>query len=425
MHKSRAALFIDFDNIQIKASKIGLNHCEESQLWTTPIIKEIEESIQGSVDIRKCYGNVLLNTGSLYRNNIFKGKEIRALIEADKKLQMDLIRNGFQMIHTPDFSGKNRADILMALDCIEIALKHEQVDTFAILTEDSDFTPLFDKLRAAGKRVILVTVSESEKNSRSRQTLLSLVNKHIVYDQGVIDKYGYDILYKTLASQEEEEPHVLKEGINLSSLSSRMIQQYDFKSENLGYSNFKSFVEDCLTEKYELVGNIVKTKKAFKDEIPKNSKLVNIQAALKKQGIKIDYALMLKAKNFISDKSDAWGKAINYGDLQVYLCDRFVSDGYSKIQVKEAIKLLLYSGFIILIDSDEIPMKQRKCRFTSEIDLSGSFSFFIIDRIHQAGFSITEAEVGEVTQFIFGNKDSKKMKVMKESIALLTFPKEE
>jgi len=112
MTNKRIALFIDFDNAQIESSKMQLNHCKNSQLWAYPLIQKIEKIIEGYVDIRKSYGNVMLHSAQALVRRL-PGK-IKDHIAIDNNLQRDLLDNGFQMIHTPSFSGKNRADILIA-----------------------------------------------------------------------------------------------------------------------------------------------------------------------------------------------------------------------------------------------------------------------------------------------------------------------
>ena len=48
-------------------------------------------------------------------------------------------------------AGKNRADIRMALDALETAIYRPHIDTFVIVSGDSDFGPLMAKLREYGK----------------------------------------------------------------------------------------------------------------------------------------------------------------------------------------------------------------------------------------------------------------------------------
>ena len=63
---------------------------------------------------------------------------------------------GIELIEIPDraFTGKNSADIRLAVDAVEACLTKDHIDTFAILSGDSDFSPLVSKLKECGKIVI-------------------------------------------------------------------------------------------------------------------------------------------------------------------------------------------------------------------------------------------------------------------------------
>ncbi|HEX5038359.1 MAG TPA: NYN domain-containing protein [bacterium] len=58
-------------------------------------------------------------------------------------------------------AGKNSADIRMCVDAIDLAHSKAHIDTFAILTGDSDFSPLVSKLKENGKRVIGLGMKDS------------------------------------------------------------------------------------------------------------------------------------------------------------------------------------------------------------------------------------------------------------------------
>ena len=65
-------------------------------------------------------------------------------------------RQGFEMIDIPSskVSGKNSADIRMVVDAIDLCYSKSHIDTFVLLTGDSDFSPLVSKLKENDKRVI-------------------------------------------------------------------------------------------------------------------------------------------------------------------------------------------------------------------------------------------------------------------------------
>ncbi len=67
----------------------------------------------------------------------------------------ELQNAGLELIEMPSAreGAKNRADIKMAVDAMELAFSREHLDTFVIVSGDSDFTPLVGKLRELNKRV--------------------------------------------------------------------------------------------------------------------------------------------------------------------------------------------------------------------------------------------------------------------------------
>ncbi len=65
-------------------------------------------------------------------------------------------RHGFEMVDIPSskVSGKNSADIRMVVDAIDLCYSKSHIDTFVLVTGDSDFSPLVSKLKENDKRVI-------------------------------------------------------------------------------------------------------------------------------------------------------------------------------------------------------------------------------------------------------------------------------
>ena len=64
--------------------------------------------------------------------------------------------HGFEMVDIPrsNVSGKNSADIRMVVDAIDLCYSKSHIDTFVLLTGDSDFSPLVSKLKENNKRVV-------------------------------------------------------------------------------------------------------------------------------------------------------------------------------------------------------------------------------------------------------------------------------
>ena len=90
----------------------------------------------------------------------------------------------FEMIEIPHVrqSGKNSADIRMVVDALDLCYTKSHVDTFVIVSGDSDFSPLVSKLRENNKLVIGVGVKSS-----SSDLLIGNCDEFIYYDDLVRD----------------------------------------------------------------------------------------------------------------------------------------------------------------------------------------------------------------------------------------------
>lgn len=143
------AVFIDFENLAI-----GFKHR------------------RGEFDIHK-----------ILERLVEKGKVISKKAYADwgeyKQYTKTLHENAIELIEIPkrQMTGKNSADIRLAVDAMDLAWSKEHIDTFVIVSGDSDFSPLVSKLRENNKTVIAVGV----KNSTS-DLLISNCDEFIFYD---------------------------------------------------------------------------------------------------------------------------------------------------------------------------------------------------------------------------------------------------
>jgi uncharacterized protein (TIGR00288 family) len=99
--------------------------------------------------------------------------------ERFKEFKRDLHEAAFELIEIPHLrmSGKNSADIRMVVDALDLCYTKGHVDTFVILSGDSDFSPLVSKLRENAKTVIGVGV----KNSSS-DLFINNCDEFIYYD---------------------------------------------------------------------------------------------------------------------------------------------------------------------------------------------------------------------------------------------------
>lgn len=147
---STMAVFLDLENIALGA--------RDANFPSFDINKVIERLLlKGQIVVKKAYCD-------FDRYKTFK----RGLHEA-----------AFEMIEIPHvrMSGKNSADIRMVVDALDLCYTKGHVDTFVIISGDSDFSPLVSKLRENAKTVIGVGV----KNSTS-DLFLNNCDDFIYYD---------------------------------------------------------------------------------------------------------------------------------------------------------------------------------------------------------------------------------------------------
>jgi uncharacterized protein (TIGR00288 family) len=112
-----------------------------------------------------------------------KGKVVVKKAYADweryKHAKRGMHEAAFEMIEIPhvSYSGKNSADIRLVVDALDLCYVKHHVDTFVIISGDSDFSPLVSKLRENDKRVIGLGVKSS-----SSHLLIDNCDEFIYYD---------------------------------------------------------------------------------------------------------------------------------------------------------------------------------------------------------------------------------------------------
>ncbi|HAB16033.1 MAG TPA: NYN domain-containing protein [Verrucomicrobiales bacterium] len=104
-----------------------------------------------------------------------------------KEFKRDLHEAAFELIEIPhlNLSGKNSADIRMVVDALDLCYTKSHVDTFVIVSGDSDFSPLVSKLRENAKTVIGVGVKSSTSD-----LFLNNCDQFIYYDDLVRGNTG-------------------------------------------------------------------------------------------------------------------------------------------------------------------------------------------------------------------------------------------
>lgn len=97
-----------------------------------------------------------------------------------EKHRVTLHELGFDLLEIPKrrMTGKNSADIRMVVDAMELVISQGHIDTFALVTGDSDFTPVVASLRKHDKHVIGIGVKDS-----SSKLLISSCDEFIYYEE--------------------------------------------------------------------------------------------------------------------------------------------------------------------------------------------------------------------------------------------------
>ncbi len=149
------AVFCDFENVALgvrdaRIEKFNINLVLERLL------------VKGSVVVKKAYCDWE------------RYKEFKAVMHDA----------AFELIEIPHTrqSGKNSADIRMVVDALDLCYTKEHIDSFVIVSGDSDFSPLVSKLRENNKTVIGVGVKSSTSD-----LLMSNCDEFIFYDDLVRD----------------------------------------------------------------------------------------------------------------------------------------------------------------------------------------------------------------------------------------------
>ena len=150
-HEARSlAVFCDFENVAL-----GVREAKYAQFDMEKVLERL--LLKGSIVVKKAYCDW----------------------ERYKEFKSTMHAAAFELIEIPHVrqSGKNSADIRMVVDALDLCYTKQHVDTFVIVSGDSDFSPLVSKLRENAKTVIGVGV----KNSSS-DLLIANCDEFIYYD---------------------------------------------------------------------------------------------------------------------------------------------------------------------------------------------------------------------------------------------------
>jgi uncharacterized protein (TIGR00288 family) len=149
-HEPLIAVFVDFENLAI-----GVRQMKAGRFQIQLVLKRLLE--KGRLVFKRAYCD-----WSNYREEV---KEFHG--------------QGIEMIDIPQSkaSGKNSADIRMVVDAMDLCYAKSHIDIFALISGDSDFSPLVSKLKENNKRVLGCGVKISTSD-----LLISNCDEFIYYD---------------------------------------------------------------------------------------------------------------------------------------------------------------------------------------------------------------------------------------------------
>ena len=234
-HEDRKiAVFIDMDNVVLGARDAKFQKFEVGLILDRLVEK-------GDIVVKKAYAD-WANHAS-YK---------RPLHEA-----------AIELIDIPESrrTGKNSADIKMVVDAMELSYTKTHIDTFVLVSGDSDFSPLVSKLRENGKYIIGIGV----KNSSAR-LLIDNCDEYVFYDDLVRTRRprrktpvaakglsqekqdAFALLMETLAALQRENTDVLWGSLVKDTMKRKQPQ---FNEEYHGYTSFGKLLEDA--QKHKLI----------------------------------------------------------------------------------------------------------------------------------------------------------------------------
>jgi uncharacterized protein (TIGR00288 family) len=144
------AVFCDFENVAL-----GVRDARYAKFDIDKVLERL--LLKGSIVVKKAYCDW----------------------ERYKEFKAPMHEASFELIEIPHvrMSGKNSADIRMVVDALDLCYTKAHVDTFVIISGDSDFSPLVSKLRENNKLVIGVGVKSSTSD-----LLIANCDEFIYYD---------------------------------------------------------------------------------------------------------------------------------------------------------------------------------------------------------------------------------------------------
>jgi len=219
---NQIAVFIDFENVALWAEQ------EFIDLELTPLMEYLQS--RGPVVIKRVYGD--WSRFSHYRE--------------------ELMNNSVDLVQIYSVrAGKNRADIRMALDAMETAITRPQIQTFVIVSGDSDFGPLVQKLREYSRYTLGIGPRDVT------HPLLIKACDEFVYLEAVLgEMHDLHELHQNSGADNETARSLMLKALQIHSQrgelpvlaaklkQTMLLMDSAFNEANFGYTQFKNWLEN-------------------------------------------------------------------------------------------------------------------------------------------------------------------------------------
>lgn len=226
------AVFIDFENIALGLrSRSGKRTTKQAELLDfKPVLERLVE--KGKVVAKRAYAD--WGRFSEYRTGLHE--------------------LGIELTEIPErgMTGKNSADIRLVVDAMELSYAKEHIDTFVIVSGDSDFTPLVLRLKENGKTVVGVGMKESTSD-----LLAANCDEFIYYEDIGATTEGapsigesvprkkrpaFTLLFDTIEALQRENVGVMHSSLLKDTMKRKQPQ---FSESSYGYRSFTQLLEDA------------------------------------------------------------------------------------------------------------------------------------------------------------------------------------
>lgn len=161
---------------------------------------------------------------------------------------------GVQMMEIPERgkTGKNHADIQLCVDAMDMCYSKEHIDTFVIVSGDSDFTPLVSKLKENGKSVIGLGIKDSTSD------LLAASCDEFIYYEDIVSgpakpavpvadiprtkRPAMNLMIESVQALQRENKDIILASMVKDTMRRKQPQ---FSESSYGYRSFSDFLQDA------------------------------------------------------------------------------------------------------------------------------------------------------------------------------------